>query len=144
VRTVLANIVMAFTLLHCQSGYSCTALFVTDAWIREPPPMAKIAAGYFAIENLSDRELTVTALSSNCCERIEMHRTILTGDRASMSPIDELTIPPHDTVKFSPGGSHLMLIHPRIAMGQGKLVDIEFQCVDGAVSQTSFEIVTVR
>jgi hypothetical protein len=37
-----------------------------------------------------------------------------------------------------------MLIHPRIAMGQGKLVDIEFQCVDGAVSQTSFEIVTVR
>ena len=140
----LSILLSAFALLNCQNATSCSELSVSNAWIREPPPMTKVAAGYFRIKNRSDQVITLTKLDSECCERVEMHETKVSNGRASMSSIPELTIAPHQSFNFSPGGSHLMLIRPAIAMTSGAQIDIELYCANGRVSRAPFEIVAIH
>ena len=86
-------------------------LGVEGAWIRLPPPGAN-TAGYMTLVNRSDAKITVTGVSAEGVERLEMHKTVVEGDVARMRPIDAIEIPPGGRAVLAPRGLHLMLIRP--------------------------------
>ena len=136
--------VASFALLYCHACLACPPLVVTEAWIREPPPSARVAAGYFTIDNHSNNAITITNVQSECCEAVEMHRSIIVDDKASMSSTHQLSIAPQSSVKFAPGDQHLMLIHPSVALRRDTSVNINFQCSGGTKQLTEFKVVVTR
>jgi len=100
---------LALTLAGCgDSG----ALTVTDAWSRSLPATADTGAVYFTITNHSGQDDALTGVSVPVAKMAELHRSTMTGDVMKMAPVPNgvVDIPNGETVKFEPGGLHVMLM----------------------------------
>jgi len=104
--------------------YASKVLSVSDAWIPEAPPVAKVMAGYLEIKNNSDRKIILQSVSANDFERVEMHQTITNDGVAKMVKQTSIEIPSHGKVSFQRGGLHLMLIGPKRKLKRGDKVSI--------------------
>ncbi len=127
-----------------RAALACTNIEVLHAWIREPPPVAQVAAGYFTMKNKGGTQASIERVESSCCASVAMHQTQVSGDRIRMSPMDKLVVPAHATTSFNPGGAHLMLIAPSRPLRHHETVDIEFYCAQGDPLIVEFEVVTAR
>jgi len=94
-------------------------LTISEPWIREAPPTARIMAGYLTMVNASDTTITVTAISSPDFETAEIHRTVIEAGVARMLPVTQLDIPANSQLKLEPGGLHLMLFEPQRRLREG-------------------------
>lgn len=99
---------------------------VTDMWISEAPPVAKVHAAYLTLVNNSDGGIVLEQIRSADYDRIEIHESVVDGQRASMRHHAELAIPAGSTVEFRPGGYHLMLFSPGRRLQAGNSVNFEF------------------
>lgn len=54
----------------------------------------------------------LVAASSPSAVAVEIHRTSIVDGRASMEQLDDLELGDGETVRFRPGGLHLMLVAP--------------------------------
>ena len=88
---------------------------VRAARIVLPPPGGLMAAGYFELHNPAATALVLEALESAEFESVEMHETVDDDGVSRMRPIANATIAPGETLKFEPGGMHLMLMGSRLA-----------------------------
>jgi copper(I)-binding protein len=82
---------------------------ITDARIRAPAPGQDKTAAYFDIRNAGPAELTLTAAESPVARAVEFHRIERDGDMVRMRRQATVVIPAGDTVRFAPGGLHLMV-----------------------------------
>ncbi len=115
-------------------------LEVTDARIRAPVPGQSRTAGYFTARNVSDRTVVLTGARSPAAESVELHTTVRDGDVMRMRPLPEVVIAPGETVRFAPGGSHLMLF------GVSELedsVEITLEHGDTGETRVRFETITL-
>jgi copper(I)-binding protein len=84
-----------------------------------------VAAGYLTIENkglVSDRLLSA---STEVAKRVEIHEMSIAGGIMTMHPVtDGLSIQEGQTVKFAPGGLHLMLIGLSAPLVRGNKVPV--------------------
>ena len=122
------------------SGIACWALFapaahagdvsvgnlvITQAWSRATPGGAPVAGGYLTIENkglLPDRLLSG---ASDAARKIEIHEMALDKGIMTMRPIEGgLFIEAGKTVKFEPGGRHLMFIGLAAPFREGEQVSV--------------------
>ena len=71
-----------------RAALACTNIEVLHAWIREPPPVAQVAAGYFTMKNKGGTQASIERVESSCCASVAMHQTQVSGDRIRMSPMD--------------------------------------------------------
>jgi hypothetical protein len=106
-------------------------LMVMDPWVREAPPNAKMLAGYFTIMNHSGDGAEIVGASSNMFEKVEMHKTVHKDGVAKMIAQPSVDVGKHATVKFQPGGLHLMLINPKSPLKAGDKVDISLKLKKG-------------
>jgi len=113
---------------------------VKDAWIREAPPNAKLLGAYFTISNLGKQAKTLTSISSSAFEKVEMHKTVKKGDMSNMVEQKELLLKAGESVKFSPGGYHLMLIHPKSVIKVGQHHDMTLYFTDQSTLKLSFPV----
>jgi copper(I)-binding protein len=104
---------------------------VTGGWVREAPPTSRVLAGYMQITNLTDKDITITSVSSPDFDSAELHRTVVEGGVASMQAVPELTIPAAGSVLLEPGSLHLMLFDPVRSLLQGDSVTLVLQRSDG-------------
>jgi len=97
---------------------SCSAekapLVASDVDIRKPVPGMNMSAGYLALTNNTSRPVVITHVDSTQFGSVELHESVLEDGVSRMRPLGELTIPPRQTVRFEPGGKHLMLMRPAI------------------------------
>ncbi|NIR60279.1 MAG: copper chaperone PCu(A)C [Gammaproteobacteria bacterium] len=107
-------------------------LEVREAWIREAPPVADVLAGYLVIDNPGPTERSLTGASSPLFRRVTLHRTVVSEGRARMVRQEAVPIPPGGSVRFEPGGHHLMLMGPRQRLAAGDRVPLTLQLGDGA------------
>ncbi|WP_455212386.1 copper chaperone PCu(A)C [Kaarinaea lacus] len=122
------------TVLLSVAGNSFAAdahLMIMDPWVREAPPNAKMLAGYFTIMNHSGKSAEIVGASSDKFEKIELHKTVHEGGVAKMIPQPSVEVGKHATVKFQPGGLHLMLINPKAQLKAGDKVDITLKLRKG-------------
>ena len=118
---------LLFALLYSSIATADSAIEVTDPWIREAPPGAKVLAAYLVIANQGDQAATITAITSPDFDRIEMHRTRVEDGVARMIPMDSLPIAAASRVVLEPGGMHLMLYTPRRLLRAGDSVVLDIQ-----------------
>jgi len=85
-------------------------LVATDVRITQSMPGSRMAAGYLALTNNTTQTITITHVSSPQYDSVEMHESVVEDGVARMYPLAGVTLLPGRTVRFEPGGKHLMLI----------------------------------
>ena len=97
---------------------------VSHVWIREAPPGVDVLGGYFILENLTAKPLSLTGVSSPDFGSVMMHETVQQGGQESMREVAEVDLPAHGSVEFKPGGYHLMLMQPKKNLSAGDTVTL--------------------
>jgi copper(I)-binding protein len=128
-----AAILLGGWLLMAIAGIALAAqtMDVTGGWVREAPPTSRVLAAYMQIVNLTDKDLTITSITSPDFDSAELHRTVVEGGMARMLPVPELTLPAAGSVLLEPGGLHLMLFDPVRPLAQGDSVTLVLHRNDG-------------
>ena len=131
-RSFVVAVAAAVTLAGCEQAQ----LGVEDAWVRLPAVSSRPGAAYFTVKGGSDAT-SLLAISSPAAVRSELHEMKHEGGMMTMAPIKDVAIPAGGTVKFEPGGKHVMLfdlspevraggkIPLRLAFANGKTIEVE-------------------
>jgi copper(I)-binding protein len=98
-------------------------LVVTDVSIKAPLPGMQMTAAYFTLTNNTSQMIKISNVTSPQFGTVEMHESVIEDGMARMYPLRDFTILAGDTVRFEPGGKHLMLMRPA---GEFQSVTIEF------------------
>jgi len=104
-------------LLLCGCSGEPAPLVAADVVLTKIRPGAEARAGYFSLTNTSGEPIVITAVSSPQFEAVEMHESVLEDGVSRMRALEKVTIAPDQTIKFEPGGRHLMLMRPTGATG---------------------------
>lgn len=97
---------------------------VTEPWVREAPPTARVLAAYMVLHNHSDQERKLMGVTSPAFGFAELHKTMEHDGMAHMEQVDEIIIPPHGKVELGPGKLHIMLIDPTLQLKAGDTVSL--------------------
>ena len=84
------------------------ALSAQDAWIRATPG-ADVAAAYLTLHNAGRQPVVVSGVRSPVAEAAMIHESTLVDGKSTMRPREPLRIAAGETVRFAPGGLHIML-----------------------------------
>ena len=95
---------------------------------------------YMDVQNRTDTILTLTGASSEAVRTIEIHTTRMDDGVMRMRRLKTVDIPPGETIRFEPGGRHLMLFGVK-SLGEALPVRLEF--ADGANREVVFSRIAV-
>jgi len=107
--TVIRACLFCATVLLAACGKTAAEppIEVRNAWSPLTPPGATVAAVYAEV---SARQAdTLLSASSTVAETTAMHSTLEDNGMMQMRPVHELALRAGETVRFEPGGLHLML-----------------------------------
>jgi len=141
---IITVFILLFSFALKADASGCADLVVSDALIREPPPVASVAAAYFRMTNEGSEPVTINALESACCEKILMHRSVKQDGQVRMSHMDRITLQPLQEIRFEPGAMHLMLISPSSVLRHGGHTPIVFSCENGGSIAVDFAVVNMN
>lgn len=113
------------------SSAALAELNIKNAIVPEAPPTAKVLTAYMQLHNHSDAEQAIVAIRSPQFKRIEMHKTEIINDIASMTPIELIRIPAHGMAELKSGGMHLMMFKPNARYSDGDCVELILEFKDG-------------
>ena len=103
-------------------------LVISQGWSRATPGGAKVGGGYLTIENKGSAPDRLIAVSGEIAGKIEIHEMAVKDGVMTMRPLDTgLAIAPGKTVKFAPGGFHLMMIDLKSPLKQGDKVSVTLE-----------------
>jgi copper(I)-binding protein len=103
-------------------------LAITQAWSRATPGGARIAGGYLTVANKGSAADRLIGGSGDVAARIEVHEMSMKDGVMTMRALDKgLTIEPGKSVKFSPGGYHLMMFDLKSPLKQGDKVPVTLE-----------------
>lgn len=136
---LLRSISAAFVVASAVSGSARAAdVVIANAWFRALPADLP-AGGYFVLENTGTRTATLSGASSSACGKLMLHRSTDTGGMSRMVMVPKIRVLPHHRVNFTPGGYHLMCVHPDARkMKAGSSVAVTLDFTDGTKTATSF------
>jgi periplasmic copper chaperone A len=112
------------------------ALIVVDAWIRQVPG-SDVAAAYLTLRNPTTKPITIVGIESSLAEHVMIHETKTVSGQSQMRPHEQLVIAPGETVKFEPGGLHVMLMGMTQTVAVGKSVPLVLVLADGTRMQAA-------
>ncbi|MBK5909974.1 hypothetical protein CCR85_00505 [Rhodothalassium salexigens] len=104
--------------------HAAGAIRLSNAWVRQAPPSADVAAGYLMVWNRGDAADRLVGVSSPAAERVELHETVREGDRVRMQPLDHVAVAAGDAALFEPGGKHLMFKGLQAPFEPGRMVTL--------------------
>ncbi len=96
---------------------------VKDAWIRALPS-AVPSGGYFTLHNGGMKTVVLTGAASPGCGMLMLHKTEDKGGMSSMMDVAQIQVRAGETVKFSPGGYHLMCMDAKPSIKPGAKVPV--------------------
>ena len=89
---------------------STLGLTVERAWVRAMPPSAHNTAAYFVLKNNGDANIVITGASSDSAKEAQIHHSRHIDGYTRMERLESVALGPGETVEFTPGGIHLMLL----------------------------------
>jgi copper(I)-binding protein len=103
-------------------------LVISQGWSRATPGGAKVGGGYLTIENKGSAPDRLISVSGDVAGKIEIHEMAVTNGVMTMRPLENgLAIAPGKTVKFAPGGFHLMMMDLKNPLKQGDKVSVTLE-----------------
>jgi len=135
---------MILTLGYLSVSYAEAQIEVTDSWGRETPPGTSITALYMNIENTGAEDDTLRSVSSNISKSAEIHNTSVDENGvAKMEMLESVPVPARKSVRFEPGGMHIMLIELEKPLKSGDKVDIELVFEKAGRLNVQAEVVSI-
>lgn len=125
--------IVALALLAATSACSPAGepeIAVESAWARPTLKEGATSAAYLSIANGGKGDDRLLAASSAVAGKVSLHSSSSEGGISRMRPIkDGVTIPAGQTIRFEPGGNHLMLerLKRRLADGDKIPVTLQFE-----------------
>ena len=104
---------------------------VESAWVRAAPPGAMMLAGYMTLRNDGRVPVVFKSAQSDAFGMVELHRTTIVNGVSTMRAAGEQTIPAGGSLRFEPGGLHLMLMQARHELKVGDKVRFRLHFADG-------------
>jgi copper(I)-binding protein len=104
---------------------------IVNSTVRQPLPGRTVSAGYFTVNNTSQRPISLVAASSPWFEKVELHQHSYVDGMMRMERIDTIVVAPNQTVHLQPGGLHLMLFQPKQSLQLEQQVPIELAFDNG-------------
>jgi copper(I)-binding protein len=109
----IAAVVMALS-LSLLAGCPATpddanGIRAQNPWVREPLPGQSKTAAYLELRNNTSGPVTLIKAHSTHARAIEIHESTNKDGMVGMRRVDKVVIPGQETVRFAPGGLHLML-----------------------------------
>jgi len=107
---------------------------LTGAIVRLPAAPGRPAAGYMDLKGGAKADRLVSA-TSPLATRIELHRSVVDGAVMKMERMEAIDVPAGGTVRFAPGGLHMMIfgLKPEAAKG----VPLTLRFASGATLATT-------
>ena len=90
-------------------------------------------AGYMTLRNDGADPERLVSTESETFGVIEPHRTLTVDGISRMRQVGDVTIPAHQSLRFEPGGLHLMLMQERHELKVGDKVNFRLHFADGSV-----------
>jgi copper(I)-binding protein len=134
---------IVFAAMVVAAPASASDVQVNDAWFRSLPANVP-AGGYFVLHNSGAQEISLTGAQSPACSMLMLHRSTESGGMSSMEDVGSVPVATGETVKFAPGGYHLMCMNPTPAMKPGNTVSVTFKFSDGSKAVASFAVRNAR
>lgn len=111
-------------------------LVAQDAWVRATPGV-DVAAAYLTLRNVSQSPVTVTGVESPIAGHAMIHETQVQSGQSRMRPHEQLVVAPGATVKFEPGGLHVMLHDLKQPLKVGQSVPLVLTLAGGGTVQVT-------
>lgn len=111
------------------AGCRSQELTIQDVWAR-PGNTGGTSAVYLTVENPASTDETLTSVTSDVAETVEMHLSEMDSSGVmSMHQQPAIAIPANGKVEFGPGGLHIMLLNLRkdLRPGEKFQVTLNFQ-----------------
>ncbi len=102
---------------------------IENPWIRFITPTTP-AAGYFTVTNAGAHPVVITGASSPDCSSLMLHQSRNVSGTEQMDMVSSVTVPAHGSVKFAPGGYHLMCMLPSANVAPGRTVPVTLTFAD--------------
>jgi len=99
-------------------------LHIIQPWARFTPPGAPNGAAYLSIENTGAEADRLVGAATPRAERTEIHETKQEGELMTMRPVDGVAIAPGATIRFAPGGLHIMMLKLDAPLREGERVPL--------------------
>jgi periplasmic copper chaperone A len=115
-------------------------LEIGNPWTPEAPP-GRMMAGFLTLTNHGQDPIVLVDAVSPQFGRVEIHTMEMDDGVMRMRRLEQLEIPPGETVELKPGGLHLMLMQPAGQFGRGDQLEIT---LIGADEQRFNLVSTVR
>jgi copper(I)-binding protein len=127
-----------------ESASSAPSVTVGDAWVRAMPPTQKNTAAYFVVKNTGDAEIVVIGAASDSAQDAQIHHSRQVDGYMRMERLERIMLAPGETVEFTPGGIHLMLLGLERMPAVGSTVNLclllasgPAACVDAPVRKSA-------
>lgn len=115
------------------------AFTVSDAWMRFTIP-ARPAAGYVTLTNKTDADAEIVGASSPGCAAMMLHETVNIAGVESMRMVAGVRVPAHGSVRFAPGGYHLMCMSPTPLVAVGRRIAVTLNFAGGGALTADFVV----
>ena len=115
---------MLVALLLAACGDSGPPVSATDVQVVAPAPGRTASVAYFTLQNNSDSPSVLVAIDSKQFGNVELHETVLEDGVARMRPVGQVAVAPGESVAFTPGGKHVMLMQPEQAFTPGAQISL--------------------
>ena len=131
---------LSVAMLLMMTGVAQAAPFeITDGWFRALPGKLP-AGGYFTAYNGTGRDVAIMSANSDACGMLMMHQSSNKGGMSGMDMVDKVSVPAGGTVRFAPGGYHLMCENPTAKMKVGSKVGVLLRLSDGNAVAAGFVV----
>ncbi len=115
---------------------------VSDAWVRLAAVPGRPAAGYFTLHG-GPTDTTLISVATDVAVRTEMHEMKMgaPGGAMTMDAVQQVRVPATQTVRFAPGGQHLMLFDVNPSVKPGSNLTFTFTFADGLRIQQQASVI---
>lgn len=126
------------------ADYHVGTLQISQPWARATPKGADSGAAYMTVTNTGAKPEQLSCLSSDAAAKCQIHQMSMDNGIMKMREIEGgVEIKPGETVKFEPGGYHVMLVGLKAPLVQGKTVAATFKVDAGATAQVEFPVAAI-
>lgn len=145
-KTLLTAVALSLALAACSQSDEAakpadenpTGLVVTNARLLLPPVAGNPAAVYFDLKNDGKRAIAVRRADIADAKTTSMHDMMEYNREMTMADMGPLTVPQGQTIKFEPGGKHVMAFDLSPELKAGGKTELTLTIAGG--DKASFEV----
>ena len=124
------RILAALSLCTASLGALAAPVTVSGCWVRLLPGNLPSGA-YFDVTNTGGTAIELEGVDSDAFGMAMLHRSQSNGSTSTMEMVKSATVPANGTLKFAPGGYHVMLEQPKAPLKVGSTIALTFSFSNG-------------